>query len=82
MSFTRHTNAGSHLAYVRSGHNLDNAFQKSVSGAPMPTKKKILLQQATTVRAARKLKQGKVLKATSITKKAVCLKKEMIPKVA
>jgi hypothetical protein len=48
----------------------------------MLTKKNILLQQAATVRAARKLKQGKVLKATSITKKAVCSKKKMIPKVA
>jgi hypothetical protein len=62
MSFSHHTNAGSHLAYARSSHNSDYAFQKSVSGAPMPTKKKILLQQAATVRAARKLKKGKVLK--------------------
>jgi hypothetical protein len=38
--FAHHTSASSQLADVRPGHNSDFAFQKSVSGAPMPTKKK------------------------------------------
>jgi hypothetical protein len=46
----------------------------------MPSKSP--LQQTATVRAAKKAKEGKILKATSITKKAVCLKKKMIQKVA
>jgi hypothetical protein len=62
MLFARHTSANSHLAYVRPGHNSDFAFQKSVSGAPMPTKKKILLQQAATMRESKKAK-GMSLKA-------------------
>jgi hypothetical protein len=57
MSFARHTSANSHLAYIRPGHNSDFAFQKSVSGAPMPTKKKILLQQANMVRESKKTKR-------------------------
>jgi hypothetical protein len=56
MSFARHMSANSHLAYIRPGHNSDFAFQKSVSGAPMPTKKKILLQQADMVRESKKAK--------------------------
>jgi hypothetical protein len=49
MLFAHHTSASTHLAYVRPGHNSNFAFQKSVSGAPMPTKKKILLQQAMMI---------------------------------
>jgi hypothetical protein len=70
MSFARHTSEKSHRHYVRPGHNSDFAFQKSVSGAPMPTKKNILLQQASTMRAAKRVK-GKVPKACPIPKKAV-----------
>jgi hypothetical protein len=81
MSFARHRNASSHLAYVRSGHNSDCAFQKSVSGAPMPTKKNILLQQAATKRAAKKA-PGIPLKACPIPKKAIPSKPKIVRKAA
>jgi hypothetical protein len=82
MSFARHTSEKSHRHYVRPGHNSDFAFQKSVSGAPMPTKKNILLQQASTMRAAKRVK-GKVPKACPIPKKAVQSKpKQVLRKVA
>jgi hypothetical protein len=83
MSFARHMNASSHLAYVRSGHNSDYAFQKSVSGAPMPTKKNILLQQAAMKRAAKKATGNKMLlKPCPIPNKAVPSKPKMVQKAA
>jgi hypothetical protein len=84
MSFARHTNASSHLAYVRSGHNSDYAFQKSVSGAPMPTKKNILLQQAAMKRAVKKATGNKrmPLKACPIPQKAVPSKPKIVRKAA
>ena len=45
-AFSRHNNASSHIAYICAGHNSDFAFQKAVSGAPMPKKKQLLHNQS------------------------------------
>ncbi len=82
MSFARHTSEKSHRHYVRPGHNSDFAFQKSVSGAPIPTKKMILFQQASTMRAAKRVKGTKVPKASTTPKKAVPSKSKVPRKVA
>jgi hypothetical protein len=50
MAFSRHSNPGSHIAYIRAGHNSDFAFQRAVSGAPMPKKKEIMKQKTTVKR--------------------------------
>ncbi len=57
MAFSRHTNASSHLAYIRAGHNSDFAFQKAVSDAPMPKKKEILQQKSVATKVTKWQKQ-------------------------
>jgi len=70
MAFSRHSNASSHIAYIRSGHNSDFAFQKAVSGAPMPTKKIILSEQAL---------KTKLMKSTKAKGKKAPIKKKSPP---
>jgi hypothetical protein len=68
MAFSRHTNASSHIAYIRAGHNSDFAFQKAVSGAPLPNKKDILKKRTATKKGVRMAKK-KLQKVASIPKK-------------
>jgi hypothetical protein len=69
MKFSRHSNPSSHIAYVRAGHNSDFAFQKVISGAPMPNKKLILSDQAATKQLARMTKT-KPKNTSTLRKKA------------
>jgi hypothetical protein len=39
MAYSCHSNPSSHISYIQAGHNSDFAFQKAVSGVPMPKKK-------------------------------------------
>jgi hypothetical protein len=57
MAFSRHSNPNSHIAYIRAGHNSDFAFQKAVSGAPMPKKKEILQKKAVVKKGAKTKKK-------------------------
>jgi hypothetical protein len=54
--FSFHSNPSSYIAYIQAGHNSDFAFQKTVSGMPMPKKEEILLQKSVDT------KVGKVAK--------------------
>jgi hypothetical protein len=80
MAFSRHSNPSSHIAYIRAGHNSDFAFQKAISGAPMPAKKSILARQAATKKVAKATKK-KFIKATSLGKIASQSKPKMVRKV-
>jgi hypothetical protein len=81
MAFSRHSSASSHIAYIRAGHNSDFAFQKAVSGAPMPAKKVIRADHATTKKLAKATKK-KLQTASSIAKKVSHSKPRLIRKVA
>jgi hypothetical protein len=75
MAFSRHSNAQSHIAYIRAGHNSDFSFQKAVSGAPMPKKKVILRKKAVATKAFKASQKEAQKKATStIFKKATACK--------
>jgi hypothetical protein len=80
MAFARHSNPSSHIAYIRAGHNSDFAFQKAVSGAPMPAKKEILAGQATA-KKVQKAGRKKVKKPPPIGIKSSTMKAKMIRKV-
>ena len=59
MASSRHSNANSHIGYIRAGHNSDFDFQKAVSGAPMPKKKEILRSKSMVTNVARMAKTNK-----------------------
>jgi hypothetical protein len=79
MAFSRHNNASSHIAYIRAGHNSDFAFQKAVSGAPMPKKKQLLqnqsLQKAVSAGVVRMPKKKGLIQKRSAAKKDSSTKK-------
>jgi hypothetical protein len=58
VAFSCHNNPSSHIPYIRAGNNSDFAFQKAVSGAPMPKKKQLLqkysMREKILKRAAKK----------------------------
>jgi hypothetical protein len=58
MAFSWHSNASSHIAYIRAGHNSDFSFQKAISGAPMPQKKEIMKAKAMATKVAKMAKQS------------------------
>jgi hypothetical protein len=76
MSFSRHSNPASHIAYIRAGHNSDFAFQKAVSGAPMPHKKEILVKKFSAAKNRADVKKS----ASASTKKKVIHKKFKPPR--
>jgi hypothetical protein len=80
MAFSRHSNPSSHIAYIRAGHNSDFAFQKAVSGAPMPAIKVMRAAHATTKKLAKATKK-KTQTASSIAKKVSHSKPKMVRKV-
>jgi hypothetical protein len=68
MAFSRHSNASSHIAYIRAGHNSDFSFQKAISGAPpIPKKKEIVKTKAMATKVA-KMAKAKLCKAKVIRK--------------
>jgi hypothetical protein len=69
MDFSRHSNASSHIAYIRAGHNSDFSFQKAISGAPMPKKKEIVKTKAMATKVA-KMAKMKLRKAMVVIRKA------------
>jgi hypothetical protein len=79
MAYSRHSNPSSHIAYIRAGHNSDFAFQKAVSGAPMP-KKKAILQQKSVVTNAAKMAKRSTRKRASRPRKVTCSKAMAIRK--
>jgi hypothetical protein len=58
MAYSRHSNPSSHIAYIRAGHNSDFAFQKAISGAPMPKKQEIPQQKSVATKVIKRAKQG------------------------
>jgi hypothetical protein len=79
MAFARHSNPSSHIAYIRAGHNSDFAFQKAVSGAPMPKKKQIVAKHAAVVSIEKKKNCLSVWKKVSSSSLKVICKKLLPP---
>jgi hypothetical protein len=67
MAFSWHSNASSHIAFIRAGHNSDFSFQKAISGAPMPKKKEIVKTKTRAIKVA-KMAKAKLWKAKVICK--------------
>jgi hypothetical protein len=57
MAFSCHSNPNLHITYIRAGHNSNFAFQKAVSGAPVPQKKEILKKKAVVEKGAKTKKK-------------------------
>jgi hypothetical protein len=73
MAFSWHSNASSHIAYIRAGHNSDFSFQKAISGAPMPKKKEIVKTKSMATKVAKMAK-------TKLRKVMVVIRKTKPPK--
>jgi hypothetical protein len=56
MISSHRSNPSSHIANIRASNNSDFAFQKVVSGAPMPKKKEILQQKSVATKVVKIVK--------------------------